>query len=256
MDPSRLAALRARITALEGTPRLQGRDATPAAAPFGVAAIDTCLPWGGLPAGGLHEIRPGHPERIGAAHAFAAFCLGRLGRQRTGPLLWVGRRDDLYPPGLVDLGLPLERLLLVRPARVSELSWVLEEGLRCQALAGLLGEVDGLDFTTVRRLSLASRASGVAALLLNRGAPLAALLTRWQVAAAPSDGPIGVGAWRWTVTLTRCRGLPAGESERAPSWWVEVKQTAAGAALSAEIVPDGSLSTAPTGAARVKARNR
>jgi protein ImuA len=92
-------------------------------------------------------------------------------------------------------------------------------------VAGLLGELRGLDFTAARRLSLAARASGVPALLLNEAEPLAATLTRWQVAAAPSRSRmgIGVGEARWTVTLARCRGLATGESAQAPQWQVEVK---------------------------------
>jgi protein ImuA len=227
-----LAQLRARISALEGIPLLSA-EKLPSAVPLGLPAIDAVLPWGGLPAGGLHEIRPERAGRPAAALGFAAFCLGRLARHRPGPLVWVSLTDDLYPPGLAELGLPVERLLLVRPTRPAEALWSLEEALRCQAVAGLLGEVQGLDFKAARRLSLATRASGVPALLLNRGAELAALLTRWRVAALPSRPPlaVGVGAPAWRLTLARWRGLAMGEEEQAPQWQVEVKHATGGLGL-------------------------
>ncbi len=220
---SSLAQLRAQISALEGTPGLAaGR--LPDTAPLGVAAIDACLPWGGLPAGGLHEIAAERAAAPAAALAFAAFCLGRTARARSGPILWVSLADSLYPPGLAALGVPVERLLRVRPARTADLLWSLEEILRCPAVAGLLGEIEGLDFKAVRRLSLAARASGVPALLLNRGAALAAVLTRWQVASMPSESAVGVGAWRWRLTLAQCRGMAWCDADQAPQWQMEVQK--------------------------------
>jgi protein ImuA len=225
-----IAQLRARIGALEGSP---DPSSDRPAAPLGLKDVDSMLPWGGLPAGGLHEIRASLPDRPAAALGFAAFCLGRLARFRRGPLVWVCYGDELYPPGFADLGLPTERLLLVRPSRPAEALWSLEETLRCQAVAGLLGDVRGLDFTAARRLSLATRASGVPALLLNRGEVLTATLTRWRVAAAASQAPygVGVGAWRWNLTLARCRGLAMGEEDQAPQWQVEVKHATGGFSL-------------------------
>ncbi len=227
-----LAQLRHRISALEGAPDLASGH-SPAAAPLGLAAIDAVLPWGGLPAGGLHEIRANDLRRPAPALGFAAFCLGRLALQRPGPIVWVSLRDDLYPPGLAGLGLPTDRLLLVRPARSSELLWSLEEVLRSAAVAGLVGDIDGLDFTAARRLSLATRASGVPALLLNRGPALAALLTRWRVSALPSESLFGkgVGLWRWSLTLARCRGIALVDDDQAPVWHVEVQDATGGFSL-------------------------
>jgi protein ImuA len=225
-----IAQLRARIGALEGVPV---PSASRPAAPLGITDIDSVLPWGGLPAGGLHEIRAERPDRPAAALGFAAFCLGRLGRRRSGPLVWVSLGDELYAPGLAELGLPSERLLLVRPARLAELRWSLEEALRCGAVAGVLGEIGGLDFKAARRLSLAARASGVPALLLNRADPVAAVLTRWLVAAAASEPAmgVGVGAIRWRLTLERCRGIAMGEKDAAPRWRVEVRHATGGIGL-------------------------
>src|SRR5579859_43966 len=224
-----LAQLRARIGALEGLPSLSaGRSAE--AVPLGVAAIDDCLPWGGLAAGGLHEVRAANAGAAGAAQGFAAYLLGRLARRR-GRLLWLTLSDHLHAPGLAGLGVPVERLLLVRPPRPADLLWAAEEGLRCKGVAGLLADIDGADFRAARRLSLAARGSGVPGLLLNRGAALGAPLTRWQVGAASSEATIGVGAWRWHLALTRCRFMAAGEEDRALHWLVEAKHAKGGFSL-------------------------
>ncbi len=227
---SHLSQLRAQIAALEGRPPLTA-ERLDTVAPLGLPALDRVLPWGGLPAGGLHEIRAQNTENPGAAAGFAAFCLGRFARLRRGPLLWVSSRDDLYPPGLAAFGLPVERLLLVRPPNSADLLWTLEEALRCKGVAGLLGDIYGLDFKAARRLSLATRASGVPALLLNRGPALAALLTRWQVTSAPSESPVGVGLWRWSLRLAHCRFLAIGGEEQIIEWLVEAKDATDGFSL-------------------------
>ena len=230
---SSLSQLRAQISALEGFPNLV-TGAVSEAASLGVICIDSCLPWGGLTAGGLHEISAENSAAPGAAIGFATFCLGRLALNRPGPILWVSLSDELYPPGLAGRVLPTARLLLVRPARSAELLWSLEQILRCKAVAAVLGDVHGLDFRAARRLSLASRASGVPALLFNRGADAAVSLTRWRVAAAPSDSKVGVGAWRWRLTLVRCRGIAMGADDQAPQWLVEMKDATGGFSLVAQ----------------------
>jgi protein ImuA len=229
-----LAQLRARISALEGLPSLTA-GAGAAAAPLGVAAIDDCLPWGGLPLGGLHEIRPeraaAHGVVPGAALGFAACLLGRAGYARRGRLLWLTLSDHLYPAGLAGLGVPTERLLVVRPTRQADLLWAAEEGLRCKGVAGVLAEVNGADFKVARRLSLAARGSGVPALLYNQGDHVGAVLTRWQVAPAASDATVGVGPWRWRIGLTRCRGMATSIEDQTLRWVVEAKHAKGGFSL-------------------------
>lgn len=225
-----LAQLRDRVRALEGLPSLTA-EAGAAAAPLGAAAIDDCLPWGGLPLGGLHEIRAERSAASGAAFGFSACLLGRVARQRRGRLLWLTLSDHLYPAGLHGLGVPTERLLVVRPARQADLLWAAEESLRCKGVAGVLAEIGGADFKAVRRLSLAARGSGVPALLINQGEPLGAVLTRWQVAPAPSEASVGVGPWRWQVGLTRCRGMAMSIDDRTLKWVVEAKHAKGGLSL-------------------------
>ena len=193
----------------------------PAIAPLGVAAIDAALPWRGLPCGVLHEVAGAAMD--GAATGFSAMLLARLA-DRARSVLWVCPRDDLYGPGLAALGLPLERLILVRARKPVEILWTVEEALRCRGLAAVLGEIGELPLAAGRRLQLAARKSGVTALLLRQRAdnPAAPAVTRWRVVAAPGRAARTADmVARWRVDLVRCRGLLHGEEGHVERWLVE-----------------------------------
>jgi protein ImuA len=218
----RLAILRRRLEALEGAGR-----SSRAVLPFGLGPVDKVLPDRGLSLAGLHEIAGiGGEEEDGAvAAAFLASILARLKPRR--PVLWCLGRDDLYAPGLAAFGLDPKRLILARARCSQEVLWAMEEGLRCAALAAVVGEIDGLSLPASRRLLLAAETSGVTGFALRRWrnseaaahrlAPNAAQ-TRWRVAALPGDVPAGepgVGRTCWRIELWRCRGGTAG------SWVME-----------------------------------
>lgn len=238
-----LARLRSRIAALEGV----GGEAVAGALPLGVAQMDTVLPWGGLALGCLHEVAgPHYGDGIadGPAAAFAAVLLGRMAAQAGKPVLWIGSGDEVYAPGLAALGLPPQRLVMVRPYRAAQALWAMEEGLRCRALAGVLAEAWRLDLTAARRLQLAARASGVPALLLNHGEPTGVAVTRWRVGAAASrsDPALGVGTWSWRVELLRCRGRGVDDTGMVAAWEVEWDDEARSLRLAA---PVGDRAAAP-----------
>jgi protein ImuA len=245
-----------RLAALRDSMRRLERGAAAAAAgvlPLGCPALDAAL-GGGLALGGLHELG-GDAAGEAAAAGFAALLLGRLAAARGRPVLWCGAVETLHPPGLAGLGLPPDRVVLLRAGRPADRLWAMEEGLRSPALAGVLGELPELGLTDSRRLQLAAEAGGGLGLVLRQGGrrragrsadaerPSAAL-TRWRVAPAPSgppplpagttaprwdaagdvagdltgdmDGPARLlGAPRWRLALTRCRG------GRPGGWLVE-----------------------------------
>ncbi|MDF2095802.1 ImuA family protein [Aquibaculum arenosum] len=212
-EPENLEVLRAHIRRLEqsGGARRDG-----ATLSLGAAALDRRLPGGGLPLAGLHEVRPAHPELDdGPATGFLLLLAARLLAARAGRLLWVSRADDLHAPAAAVVGLSTARLLRACAARREDLLWALEQGLDCPALAGVVGEVDAVDAVAARRLQLAAEKAGRPCFLLQRSAAgtqgrLAGspALTRWQVAALPSDPglPDLVGRACWQLDLLRCRG--------------------------------------------------
>jgi protein ImuA len=222
MNKMTLAQLRDHIAALESPGR------RPAVLPFGVAEIDGFLPWGGLPLGALHEVAlPTGDAPDGPTLGLVAMLLGRLARQQERPVLWVSRRLDLYAPGLAAFGLPADRLLMVQPGRAAEGLMALEDAVRCPGLAAVAGDIWELDATAGRRLHLAARDSGVTALVMTHGTGAGRAMTRWRVAAAPSVAPahpaarLGVGAWRWSLTLVHCRNRGRDENGVAARWLVE-----------------------------------
>ncbi len=222
-----IAALRAQLRA--GETRGKGKTTRPPV-PLGLAAIDRTLPWGGLPRGCLHEILAA--DASAAAAAFAAALMARCADQ-GGHVLWCRRRRGLYAPGLAGMGLDPARLLMVHVESEADVLWVMEDALRCPALAAVLGETTALAPIGLRRLQLAAEAGGGTALLLRPGAAAAAAaawaVTRWQVGAVPgtADAP-GIRS-RWRLELLRCRGGPAG------TWVVEWCDETDRLALAAEL---------------------
>jgi hypothetical protein len=93
------------------------------------------------------------------------------------PLLVVDPRSELYPPAIAALGIPLERLILLRPERQQEAVWALEQALRCPGLAAVVAPPEVRDERVVRRLQLAAEAGGTLGLFL-RG-PEACRQTSW-----------------------------------------------------------------------------
>jgi protein ImuA len=227
-----LANLRHQIMRLEGG-RHHHRPLS-----FSLPSIDQRLPQGGLALGALHEMIEGGPsaEFAGAATLFVAGIAARL----RGPVLWCLSRRDLFAPGLTNAGLHPDRVIYAETFREREVLAVMEEGLREQGLAAVVGEVTRLGLTASRRLQLAAEASGVPALALRRwwtvaekeltGLPSAAV-TRWRIAPFASHAPPtpGLGRARWHVELLRCRG---GEPH---SWIVEACDAKGRLALPADL---------------------
>jgi protein ImuA len=201
-EPTRIEGLRARVRAIEGGAR-GGREV----ATLG-AALDTALPWGGLPAAALHEVAGT------AAGSFVAALAGRLAAGR-GALVWCQtaaserRLGALYGPGLAAFGIDWRRLVLARARDGREALWAMEEALRSEAVTCAVAESDRLDLVMSRRLMLAAEAGRGAGLVLRPGAPdLApnAALTRWHAEPlAVADLPGGDGQG-WRLSLWRCRG--------------------------------------------------
>ena len=138
------------------------------------------------------------------------------------PLLWVQERmaileaGRIYPPGIGSLN-----LIHVEARDARSALWAMEEGLRCAALAGVIGELWGdpasLDFTATRRLAVASERSGVPAWLVRLGgsANLSGARMRWRIASRPSLAhpfdPRAPGSPVWDAELFRARGRPPGQ---------------------------------------------
>jgi len=218
-----LEALRRKVSQLErgSSPVASGRFS------LGEPAIDAALQ-GGLVRGALHEIFPAGTADEPSASAFAVALALRAATTR--PILWI-RQDfagvetgEVYAPGLVELGLSPERLILVRARDGPGVLRAGEEAARCAPLGAVLiepwGNPKALDLAASRRLALAAAQSGVSLFMVRAGAsPVAnAAMTRWEVRTAPSrefeaNAP---GHPAFAITLLRHRAGSPGRS-----WIVE-----------------------------------
>ncbi|MFC3677987.1 ImuA family protein [Ferrovibrio xuzhouensis] len=162
--------------------------------PFGTATLDAALPWGGLPAGSLHEV-------VGQAPlATAGFLAAYLGSVRRGrPVLWLTPERQLHAPALAAFGFDHRRLTIAWTRRPEDRLQAFEEALRTPGIAAVVAEIDGLDLAATRRLQQAAQAGGALGLLIRRDAAATVALTRWCIAPAQSDGRNP----RWQVRLER-----------------------------------------------------
>jgi protein ImuA len=235
-----LADLRTRIAGIERhaspilqTPsglllRSEGAGASQAAAwTLGVPEIDQHLA-GGLNAAALHEVKG---EGCGPVAGDWAAALGfalRLTLRRLDALaprcaearsriLWCwpsalarefGRP---YGHGLSALGLAASSCLFAETARAGDALWAMEEGLKSQSLALVIGVLPEVALTPARRLSLAAAGASTPCLLITdpRGPAAGSTVTRWRVSARQSAPHVfaasAPGAPRYAVALERCR---------------------------------------------------
>jgi hypothetical protein len=235
-----LADLRTRITQLErGAACLASssiasqQDQAPHLWTLGDADLDRRI-GAGLDALSLHEVKP-EPSASGAGASAGnwAAALGfalRLAVRRlqsieasqmgASRILWCwpsAFARELGTPhghGLAALGLKPSTWLFAETARASDALWAMEEGLRSESLALVIGVLDEAELTPARRLSLAAAEYSTPCLIITdpRLSPAGSTATRWRVgsrqsASHPFDGA-APGASHYAVALERCRHRP------------------------------------------------
>jgi protein ImuA len=207
---------------------MPGSEGLRTALPFGLAALDSCLPEGGLAAAALHEVVPQTQTELPTAFGFMVACLSRL--PQTHPLIFVTPGYEqreygrLYGHGLNGLGLDPHRLIVVETAHRKETLWAMAEALRSAAPQAVAGMIDRLDLKTSQKLHLAAMDSGLPLFLLRPVQTLeaSAAATRWRVgtAEAARDRFGLLARPRWHLHLERCRNGRPGE------WVVEYDHVA------------------------------
>lgn len=189
--------LRRAIRALEGRPETLEEAA--GRLPLGLSAVDAAL-GGGLPRAALHEILASGESETASAAGFALALAACAAAGRA--VLWIA--EDMtqresgvpYGPGIEEMGLGADAVLLVTAAHPRDVLWAMEEALHCRAVGAVLGEIrkpDAVDDIASRRLSLAATHGRRPALLLRPQPAVrpAAAATRWIVGAAPSVAVAG-----------------------------------------------------------------
>jgi hypothetical protein len=147
----------------------------------GCRAIDDLLPRGGLRLDAVTEWIA-HRDACGAAALSmitAANYLGSIssdGHPVTGPIVIVDRTGTFYPPAAVSLGIPADRMILVRPHSDADQVWAIDQSLRCRSVAAVWSQVGrSLDDRDARRFQLAAEQGRTPGLLVRpvsvRGRP-------------------------------------------------------------------------------------
>lgn len=168
-----------------------------------------------------HTLCEAFPQTVTDVAALA-FVLSRLPRTNA-PILWVQdrlSRKEAGRPYLAGLGMA-HPIIMVDLSRAADVLWAMEDGLRCRALAAVIGEVWGdpavLDFTATKRLALRAEAADVPCWLIRRAASpnLSAARDRWRIASLPSapnsHDVQSPGLPQWSVDLFRSRRTKPGQ---------------------------------------------
>lgn len=170
-----------------------------------------------FPLGAIHEFIA---EDVAATGGFVAGVVSTL-MQHQGAAIWVSASRTIFPPALRSFGISPERIAFIDLKKERDVLWAIEEALKCNGLAAVVGELKQLDFTTSRRLQLAVEQSKVTGFVLRDHSPqlnTTACIARWKITSLPSktnDGLPGIGNPKWNVELLKVRNGKPG------SWQVE-----------------------------------
>ena len=144
----------------------------------------------------------------------AAALLTRAAIREGGAVVWsdpVWRSEGmLCPTALSDLGIPLERLIVLRPKDATQERWAIAECLRCKGVSITVAAVSRLSRVQARQFQLAAERGGGMGLLLRKvGKESAcyAAATRWLVSPAPGDQ----ATQRWKLELVHGHGGQVGQ---------------------------------------------
>jgi protein ImuA len=117
----------------------------------------------------------------------------------------------LFPPALKAFGIEPDRIIFIDLSKERDVLWAMEEALKCEGLAAVVGEIQDISFTASRRLQLAVEQSRVTGFILRhhpRNLNTIACVARWKITTLPSEleeGMPGVGFPRWNVSLLKIR---------------------------------------------------
>lgn len=188
-----MAAASPTLAALLAHPAIwRGDDVAPepAAVPSGYAALDAVLPGRGWPQGALTEVVL---EREGIGEI--RLTLPALARvQAAGrDVVWVAPPHRPYAPALVQGGLDLARLVVVRCTAPQDALWAFEQALRAPECGAAFAWLPTRDERALRRLQVAAREGRAWGVLWRRpGQQGGAAAAPLRLALAPHEGRLAV----------------------------------------------------------------
>jgi len=200
---------------------------------FGLGTIESAFPNAVFPTGTIHEFINATPEHQAASGGFITGLLKTL-MQQGGACLWISTSRTIFPPALKSFGVDPHRFIFIDLNREKDVLWAIEEALKCEGLAAVIGEVRELTFAQSRRLQLAVEKSKVTGFILRSDEQKITSTTctaRWKITpiASVSDDELpGVGFPRWNVELLKVRNGNPGtwQMEWNAGQFVEIREKA------------------------------
>ena len=183
-------------------------------------AMKNAFPTVGFPLGAVHEFISNGAEDAAATGGFIAGMLASI-MQSGGSSIWISSCRTIFTPALKSFGIAPDKIIFIDPKKEKEILWAMEESLKCEGLAAVVGEMQELGFTASRRLQLAVEQSGVTGFILRhnpRSLNNTACVSRWKITSLPSglaDDMPGIGFPRWNVELLKVRNGKPG------TWQIE-----------------------------------
>lgn len=175
----------------------------------GLGMIEHAFPNAHFPLGAIHEFICEGSETAAATTGFIAGVISSLMRT-AGIVLWIGAKRKIFPPALKSFTIHPDRIIFIHLQKEQEILWAIEEALKCEHLAAVVGEIQTLSFIVSRRLQLAVEKSLVTGFLLchHPYQNTTASVAKWRIRPDVSekiDGLPGVGFPRWNVELLKAR---------------------------------------------------
>ncbi len=211
-----IARLQRDILPLQGYKPIRNGDAVD----VGLGRIKEAFPNNTFPLGAVHEFHCTGAEDAAATSGFIAGILSSLMRD-GGVALWISSSRTIFPPALKHFSIDPDKIIFIDLQKQKDVLWSMEEALKCNGLAAVIGEIPEISFTASRRLQLAveqSRVTGFIVRVNPRSLNITACVTRWKITSLPTvlpgDMP-GVGFPRWNVELLKVRNGKPG------NWSVE-----------------------------------
>lgn len=205
--------LRQHLLSLEGSkPHLSPRSLLD----VGLPLISKAFSGACFPVGVVHELVSAASANAAATNGFLAGLLRAL-MGSEGMAIWVSNCRQLAPIGLCSFLPRPDQCIFIDVSTDTEVLWVVEQCLKCEALSAVVGELRDVSFLESQRLQLAVERSGVTGFLHRhhpRSTQRLACYTKWEVAGLASvveEGMPGIGHPRWEVTLSKVRNGKPGK---------------------------------------------
>src|SRR5262245_8748599 len=111
---------------------------------IGLGPMKYAFPNAIFPQGAIHEFICDKPEDSSCSSAFIAVILSALMR-KGGAGIWISSSRKLFPPALSSFGIEPDKIIFIDLQKEKQVLWAMEEALKCNGLAAVVGEVQELN---------------------------------------------------------------------------------------------------------------